>query len=78
MYDMHRNPSTPQNDAEDRTYVVKSGAAGPRPMWWEVCLPTTRDVALGIMDHLAELTPDSFGPFGNRRLMVVQKRAVTS
>lgn len=55
-------------------YVVHSGATGSRPMWWEVCPATTRQHAFDVMHHLAELTPEAFGPFGHRRLRVVEKR----
>lgn len=52
-------------------YVVTTGAVGPRPMWWEVCPPTSRDHALDVMHHLTELTPAAFAPDGHRRLRVV-------
>lgn len=55
-------------------YVVHSGATGSRPMWWEVCPATTREHAFDVMHHLAELTPEAFGPYGHRRLRVVEKR----
>jgi hypothetical protein len=71
MYGSNDSSSTPENGAEVHTFVVKSGATGPEPMWWEVCAPTTREKALDIWHHLVELTP-TCRPSGNRRLKVVE------